>query len=253
MNLTFSKPTSTTTDQRLLFDRYRDLGYDGLQLKGGQYAAYLDRPDAFRSEWSADPAAVSSLITMNPLDPAGTDQLRAIARFAAATGSERIVFCHSVPRDGLADADIAEIARAVSRLGVDVADLGVRLSLHHHHNQPVMHRHDFDVFFDAVDAAAPGSVALTVDTAHLAKSGVTDIPGLIRDLAAVIDNIHLKDFRDGEFRLLGEGDLDFVGIFAALDDIGFEGTLCVDEESRAGLLEGMEVSRRYLASAYLTT
>jgi inosose dehydratase len=241
----FSKPTRTPEQQRVLFTQYRDHGYDGLQLKGGQYASYVGRPDDFRREWGDDQAAVSSLITMSPLDEAGTEHLRGVVGFAAEVGSERVVFCHSHPRGGLTDDDIAGFARVISGLGREAAERGVRLSLHHHFDQPVMHRPDFDVFFDAVE---DGSVGLTVDTAHLAKSGVSDIAGLVRDLAPVIDNIHLKDFADGEFRLLGAGDLDFGAIFDALAASGFTGTLCVDEETRTELVEGMEVSRAYLAS-----
>jgi inosose dehydratase len=245
VTLMFSKPTRTPNQQQVLFSRYRDHGYDGLQLKGGQYASYLGQPAKFRRDWGDDRAAVESLITMSPLDEAGTAHLRDVVGFAAAVGSVRVVFCHAHPRDGLTDDDIAGFARQLSRLGAEAAEQGVRLSLHHHYNQPVMHRPDFDVFFDAVD---DGSVGLTVDTSHLAKSGVSDIAGLIRDLGPVIDNIHLKDFADGEFRLLGAGHLDFTAIFEALTAIGFAGTLCVDEESRADLIEGMEVSRAYLST-----
>ncbi|HEU5419462.1 MAG TPA: sugar phosphate isomerase/epimerase, partial [Streptosporangiaceae bacterium] len=157
------------------------------------------------------------------------------------TRAERIVFCHDHPRDGVTSADLTGFARTLSGLGREAADHGLALSLHHHFQQPVMHRPDFDVFFAAVE-----QVGLTVDTAHLAKSGITDIAGLIRDLSGVIDNIHVKDYDRGEFRILGRGTLDFTGILAALRDIGYQGWLCVDEESPASLDEGLRASRDYL-------
>jgi inosose dehydratase len=79
------------------------------------------------------------------------------------------------------------------------------------------------------------------------KSGVLDIAGLIRDLAPVIDNIHLKDYADGEFRLLGQGTVEFGDILAALTVLDSGTTLCVDEESRAEIGAGLEVSRRFLS------
>ncbi len=243
MTLAFSKPTRGVDDQRLLFDTYQAAGYEGLQLKGNQYAPYLDSPARFRDEWGDDPAHVSSLITMSPLDEEGTERLRGLFRFAEAVGAQRVVLCHDVPRAGLTDDDLVGFARLLSGLGRESSDLGVRLSLHHHANQPVMHRRDFDVFFDAVEDSA---VALTVDTGHLVKSGVLDIAGLLRDLAPVIDNVHLKDYADGEFRLLGKGTVDFDGVPAALATLD-GATLCVDEESRAEIGEGLEVSRRFLA------
>ena len=85
-----------------------------------------------------------------------------------------------------------------------------------------------------------------MDTAHLAKSGVADIAGLIRDFGGVIDNVHAKDYEQGHFRILGRGSLDFTPIMAALGDVGYRGWLCVDEESPASLAEGLRVSREYL-------
>jgi inosose dehydratase len=241
VKIAFSKPTRDTAEQRRLFAGFRAAGYQGLQLKGGQYAGYLDDPGSFTAAWGDDPALTSGLITMGPLDEDGVGRLRRIIGFGARTGAERVIFCHDHPRDGVTASGLAGFARMLSALGQEAAGQGVALSLHHHYQQPVMHRDDFDVFFSAAK-----DVGLTVDTAHLAKSGITDIPGLIRDFGGVIDNIHVKDYDAGEFRILGRGALDFTGIMAALGDIGYRGWLCVDEESPASLAEGLRASRDYL-------
>ncbi len=241
MKVAFSKPTHDAEEQRWLFECFRAAGYEGLQLKGGQYAGHLGDPDGFRAEWGDDPALTSGLITMAALDEEGVARLRRIIAFGAATGAERVIFCHDHPRDGVTASDLADFARTLSGLGQEAADQGVALSLHHHYEQPVMHRDDFDAFFSAAK-----HVGLTVDTAHLAKSGITDIGGLIRDFGGVIDNIHAKDYGQGEFRILGRGSLDFGPIVAALRDVGYQGWLCVDEESPASLAEGLRASREYL-------
>jgi inosose dehydratase len=241
VKIAFSKPTRGLAEQRQLFTGFRPAGYTGLQLKGGQYASYLGDPAGFRSTWGDNPGLTSALITMGTLDDAGVARLRETIAFAAATGSERVVFCHDHPRDGVTPADLRSFARILSAVGQDSAARGVALSLHHHFQQPVMHREDFGVFFSAAD-----HVGLTVDTAHLVKSGVTDVPALIRDFAPVIDNIHLKDYAGGEWRILGRGTLNFSGIAAALADIDYTAWLCVDEESPAPLAEGLTASRTYL-------
>ena len=46
----FSKPTQTDEDTELLFGKFRQIGYDGLQLKAGQYKPYLDEPQRFIDE-----------------------------------------------------------------------------------------------------------------------------------------------------------------------------------------------------------
>ena len=51
MRFAFSKPTRTDDDTRLLLTHFREVGYDGLQLKAGQYAGYLDRPEEFLADW----------------------------------------------------------------------------------------------------------------------------------------------------------------------------------------------------------
>jgi sugar phosphate isomerase/epimerase len=108
-----------------------------------------------------------------------------------------------------------------------------------------MHGEDFRWFFDAVVADAVG---LTLDTAHLVKSGIEDIAGVITEFGVFMDNVHLKDFADGEFRVLGEGRIDFDPVFAALRKIGYDGWLCADEESGSDLLGAMETCRRFMRS-----
>jgi sugar phosphate isomerase/epimerase len=241
MNVAFSKPTRGAAEQWQLFGGFRAAGYEGLQLKGGQYADCLGDPGGFIARWGDDRALTSGLITMGTLDDDGVARLRRTITFGAATRAERIVFCHDHPRDGVTRADLKQFARTLSGLGQEAADQGVALSLHHHYQQPVMHRDDFEVFFSAAR-----QVGLTVDTAHLAKSGITDIAGLIRDFGGVIDNVHAKDYAQGEWRILGRGTLDFDGILEALRDVHYDGWLCVDEESPASLAEGLRASRDYL-------
>jgi len=243
VRVAFSKPTAGDEQFTRLLTGFRRAGYEGLQLKMGQFLPWLEDPDGFRRTWGDDTAQVSGLIVFDTLEPAGVDRLRAAVRFASEVGGERIVFCHDHPRAGVTDADIGAFARQLSTIGAGAAERGVRLSLHHHHEQPVMHRLDVETFFAAVE---PGCVGLTLDTAHLAKSGTTDIPRFVADFADVIDNVHFKDYADGGWRLLGDGDLDLDGILTALHSSGYTGWLCVDEESDADLETGLTRSRQWL-------
>ena len=250
MKLAFSKATADAAEAARMVERFAGAGFDGLQLKPNQYIEFLDEPAKFLDSVGRRPGAASALIAAGTIDPLGAAKLRRIFRFAATVGSERIVFCHCVGREGLSDDEIRRFAGELSDLGDEAAGVGVALSLHHHFNQPLMHRGDFDTFFDT---ARRGAVGLTVDTAHLAKSGVADIAGLVRDMAEVIDNFHMKDFADNQFRLLGSGTLDFAAIFAAIRDIGYDGWISADEESGAELESALaqcrEFMRRHLAAA----
>jgi sugar phosphate isomerase/epimerase len=239
----FSKPTHGDQEFTSLMTDFRSKGYEGLQLKMGQFMPYLDDPDGYLERWGDDPGRVSGLIYFASLEPEAADKLRETVRFADRVGSERVIFCHNHPREGVTDADLVGYARVLSDIGANAAERGIALSLHHHFDQPVMHPADFEVFFGAVD---PGNVRLTIDTAHLAKSGIGDIPAFIRQFAGVIDNVHFKDYENGQWRLIGTGLLDLDGILTALRESQYDGWLCVDEESDASLATGLEVSRDWL-------
>ena len=86
----------------------------------------------------------------------------------------------------------------------------------------------------AVTCRDPGRLGL------LADLGARRARADIRDYRAFIDNIHLKDYADGVFQVLGEGEIDFDPIFQALREIGYDGWLCADEESGCDLQAGMQ-------------
>ncbi|MDF2439637.1 MAG: inosose dehydratase [Abditibacteriota bacterium] len=241
--LAFSTPTSNETEQRRLFEGFGRCGFHGLQLKSGQYARYLEEPERFLAQWGGVPGATAGLIYGGELDESGIASLQHVLSFASTIGSEMVVFCHSRPRSEVTHDDIRHFAGRLSTVGEAAAQWGIRLSLHNHYNQPVMHRADFEVF---LDAATPGALGLTLDTAHLHKSGIRDIAAMVRDFGSFIDNVHLKDIRDNQFKTLGHGEIDFEDVFEALHEIGFAGWLCADEESDTGIHESLHASFEFI-------
>jgi inosose dehydratase len=239
IRLAFSRPTRDDEEFKALLQTFRSVGYEGLQLKFGQYSRYLANPEQACEDWrDIFPEADLSLIVGCDLTKEGATLLRDTIRLASRIGSARVVFCQARERSSVSREDIRTFAGTLSEIGREARQLGTALSLHHHFNQPVMHRDDMRVFFDHV---SPGDVGLTVDTAHLVKSGIWDIAGVIREFAPVIDNFHLKDF-DGkrrEFWVLGEGDLDFAPVFSSIREIGYRGWISADEESGSDLGRGM--------------
>jgi inosose dehydratase len=237
IKLAFSRPTETLDEQVTLFHNYRLSGYEGLQLKYGQYAPYLVEPECFLEEWGTEKGVASGLITAGILDEKNIDQLRRTYKFAEKVGTDLIIFCHLVPRANVDADDIRRFADLFSELGKEAQQFGVKLSLHHHYNNPVMHREDFDIFFERIQNQ---SVGLTVDTAHLVKSGITDIQEVIHSFGEVIDNFHLKDFANGDWKVLGKGDIDFSPVFKAIEEVKYRGWISADEESGSGIIDGMK-------------
>jgi len=243
VKIAFSRPTANEADLRTLFDQYRTAGYEGLQLKAAQYMPYIHEPEKFKEAWGHLPGAGSALITGGRLDEANREQLRDVFRFASQIGTDLIVYCHGIPRKEVTADDIRQYAVLLSELGLEAQQQGVKLSLHHHYNNPVMYREDFDVFFDQI---SDKSVGLTIDTAHLVKSGIHDAAEVIRSFGHVIDNFHLKDFENGEWKVLGQGAIDFKPIFGAIKDIDYKGWISADEESGGGIVEGLKACYSYI-------
>jgi sugar phosphate isomerase/epimerase len=252
MKLAFSKPTRNDEQQRELIGSFRDCGYDGLQLKLGQYSAYLDSPRSIFADYPQLEGAISGLICGASVDDdASVGQLRKVTAFAEAVAADLVVVvpgggranlggCHGQPpRD-----DIARIAAGFAELAARAADAGARLTLHNHVNSPLMLPDDFEAFFEQAESAPYG---FTVDTAHLVKSGVTDVQGVIRRFAPSIDNFHLKDIAGSEFVVLGDGEIDFGPVLAAIREIGYDGWVSADEESGSELRSAMEQCYRVLA------
>jgi inosose dehydratase len=233
-----------------LISKFRDYGYQGLQLKGAQYGHLVAEPRRALDELGSDPGIYSAVITGDSIDTEGRARIRATIDFAAAVGAERVVFCHGHPHEGVDRQLRRQFARSLTEIAKESADRGVAFSLHHHYDQPVMVLEDFREFFDGLQ---PGVLGLTVDTAHLAKSGIDDLPAFIDEFGGFVDNLHLKDYvssgvGEGEWRLFGDGDLDLDGVLDGLDRVGYTGWICVDEESSATLDEGLERSRDWLDS-----
>lgn len=231
MKLAFSAPSPDETQRRRLFDHLKPLGYQGVQLKPGDYKPFLDSPAKFLETYPQLQGMISGCIDYGQLN---RDEIRKVIAFAKAVDADLIIYCHGVPRDGLTRGDLERFAGVYDEIGRESQQAGVRWTLHHHHNQPCMHRDDFALFF-----GRPRSYGLTIDTAHLVKSGIPDIAAVIRDYRHAIQNFHLKDFADGQFKVLGEGIVDFAPVFAAIKDIGYTGWVSADEESGGDVLDGM--------------
>jgi inosose dehydratase len=180
------------------------------------------------------------------------DDIAAGAETAAELGSEFLGLLP--PQRGLIeDDDLLE--GWITRVCDAAADAGVTPLLHHHGATHIESPEETEAWLER----SPDNLGLLWDTAHHYPYGENypegDVTDGIERFADDIEYVHLKDVRpkadfddhtaaltSGEFNLgnvilyynamtdLGEGIIDFEGVAAALEDIGYDGNVTIEVE-----------------------
>jgi inosose dehydratase len=162
------------------------------------------------------------------------------------------------------DRQWSDLCNGLNQLGEIATANGMQLCYHPHMGTGVMVKDDIDRL---MENTRPDLVHLLLDTGHLTFAGADPLE-VTKQYGSRIKHIHLKDvrsdvvslarkdnlsFRDaieaGVFTVPGDGAIDFVPIFAALAEAGFEGWLVVEAEqdpAKANPLEYAKIARNYL-------
>ncbi|MBN6056269.1 TIM barrel protein [Nonomuraea sp. RK-328] len=136
----------------------------------------------------------------------------------------------------------ARVQEAVRRC----RDRGFEPAFHHHLGTYVETPEDVERLLELTD------VPLCLDTGHLLLAGGDPVTAL-RDWASRVGHVHIKDgdtkilaqaiadgadLRElmgrGGFAQLGEGELDLPGVVRALDDIGYQGWVIIEQDTLPG-------------------
>lgn len=146
----------------------------------------------------------------------------------------------------------------LNRLGEYAASKGVTVCFHPHYGTCVFSQDDIDYFAEHTD---PKYVSFCFDTAHTTLAGI-DPCDLIRKYGDRIGYIHLKDVdtyalskaegpaKMKSFRALGLGTVNFPAVKAALEEVGYDGVLCVELDNPAICnYNSAEISRKYIKNA----
>ena len=240
MKLAFSRFTDSDEGRDILFKNFRSKGFEGLQLKPAQYVKYLDSPQQFLDEWGATLGNIAALITGGFFNDKKIAEVKKIIKFASSVNADIIVLCLDIPKKESTPEIVKNVGLAVAELGRESQQSGVKLSVHHHYNSMIMYPEDLDIFFDATKGTPVG---LTVDTAHLDKTEITDQAGFIRKFKSLIDNFHLQDNKGLESLFdLGHGNVDFDSVFSVIKEIGFNGWagVSIDNQGYVDIIKCME-------------
>lgn len=162
------------------------------------------------------------------------------------------------------DEEWERLCSGLNRLGKIAADRGFTMCYHHHMATVVQTIEETRRLLENTD---PRYVYLCYDTGHFTFSG-EDAVAAAKEFAPRIGHVHLKDIRkekmeqayregfafrqsvlEGCFTVPGDGFVDYPGVFAALQEAGYEGWLLVEAEqdpAKANPLEYALKARDYI-------
>jgi inosose dehydratase len=143
---------------------------------------------------------------------------------------------------GTTDEDYHRLGSALDQV-TDIAEsFGLSASYHPHLSTIVESPDELDKLMPLT------RIGFCPDTAHLAAGGA-DPAAVIRKYPDRIRHVHLKDFQQDPFNFLplGQGELDFPDIIAAIRESGYDSWLMVELDNYDGdPREAAALSKKYL-------
>ncbi len=152
--------------------------------------------------------------------------LDAAVEVAAGLGAEAVSFWAGIAPRGQEPARThALLVEGCAALAARAADRGVVVALE---PEPGMAVETVDGY-RRLAADVPG-LRLALDVGHCLVTGDRDPAAAVRETAGELGTVAIEDMARGihEHLPFGEGDLDLPAVLAALDEIRFEGLVCVE-------------------------
>lgn len=136
--------------------------------------------------------------------------------------------------EGTTREDVLETARKANIMGKLCAENNIKLCMHPHWGSTIETEAEIALFAENTN---PDYVKFCIDTAHAQVVGMDPIK-IIDQYQDRLCYIHLKDVDPdvtitperpmNRFRALGQGTVDFKGVYKKLQEIGYDGVLCVE-------------------------
>jgi inosose dehydratase len=224
------------------------VGYEGVEMFDGNLVEYADKPEELKEILTNSGVSLTSVYTganfiYADILPDEMHRIHRAAELAASFGAERLVVGGGARRAaGTNDEDYHRLGQALDRV-TDIAEsFGLSASYHPHLTTIVESPDELDKLMPLT------RIGFCPDTAHLAAGGA-DPAAVIRKYPDRIRHVHLQDFQQEPFKFLplGQGELDFPDIIAAIRESGYDSWLMVELDNYDGdPREAAEISMKYL-------
>jgi sugar phosphate isomerase/epimerase len=175
----------------------------------------------------------------------------AVARIGAAAGASTLIV-HPGRRHPFKPAPLESteqaVIDAVARIATTARELGIRVAFE---NAPTGILDLAEDCIRVVEAVGSERVGVCYDVAN--GFMVEDPAAGLRTVADVLDVVHVSDTFHGRWRHdpIGTGEVDFLGIGAALAELAFDGVLVAETIHRGDLAEGFSQDVARLTAAGL--
>lgn len=228
-------------NDELAIEELSGLGFKGIQLRANTYAKYKDNPAEIKALLDSKGMSLVMFSSGNvEIDPAKKEANAAMhlnhARFVKALCGTSIQLTNSLRKNNIpptAD-ELARLAVAMNEIGALTKEIGIQATYHNHMNQYGETPEEVDVLVKAMD---PAYVRLLLDVAHYHQGGGNPAEAVLK-YQKVLHSLHIKDVecpikgdsnpKSYKFVELGQGNVDLLGVFAALDKIKFSGWAIVE-------------------------
>lgn len=230
------------------------LGYEGVEMFDGNVADFANRPEELRAILADAGVVLAGVYTGGNFiyEDVLADELhrvRQAGKLAALFGAESLVVGGGARRaSGTTDEDYIALGAALDQV-TDIAEEYGLVACYHPHLSTIVESPD------ELDRLMPLTrIGFCPDTAHLTAGG-GDPAALIRRYAARLRHVHLKDVdvATTQFLPLGEGDVDFADVIAAVTETGYDGWIVVELDSYEGEpREAAATSKKYLDALLAT-
>jgi inosose dehydratase len=219
----------------------KSLGFEGFETSfRNVQAQYADAAAARARLEQTGLACFGVHIFLNEYDPrtriAPMDLVKATADGAAALGAQRVILSGAgVVKDGTVSGD--DLAQKVAGLN-DAArycrERNLALAYHNHGPEFAAGGAEINGLLAKTD---PSLVSFLVDCGWAYRAGV-DLAGFFTKHRARIVGMHLRDFKGEQQVPLGQGEVDWAPLAAAVKKTGWDGWVLAEEERADGTKPG---------------
>lgn len=226
-------------------------GYAGVEMFDGNVADYAADPAELRDLLAETELTLAGVYTganfvYSEILPDELHRVRRAAELAATFGAQQLVVGGGARRAaGTPESDYDRLGVALDRV-TSIAEEHGLAACYHPHLTTIVESPD-----EVEKILSRSRIGFCPDTAHLAAGG-GDPAALIRRYPDRVRHVHLKDLDRATttFLPLGQGDIDFTDVLAAVDEVGYDGWLLVELDGYDGdPAEAARISKAFLDEA----